>query len=213
MNKSVIVIGAGGHAKVVIEILREMGYQTDFCVGGHDSPDKCMNIPVLKGDEHLYKLRDDGYRLVFPAIGENKLREKLANLSLALGYELVNAISPFSRVSASAIIGKGIAIMSGAIVNAESEIKDLVIINTGASIDHDCCIGTCTHIAPQCALAGNVKIGENAFLGIGTNVIPNINIGDNTIIGAGGVVVSDIPSSVTAVGVPAKILNKGNKYE
>lgn len=209
MKKSVIVIGAGGHAKVVIEILWEMGYQIDFCVGGHDSPDKCMDIPVLKGDEHLHRLRDDGYLLLFPAVGENRLREKLANLALALGYELVNAISPSSRVSPSASIGKGIAIMSGVIVNAECEIKDLVILNTGASIDHDCYIGPSAHIAPQCALAGNVKIGQNTFLGIGTNVIPNIHIGDNTIIGAGGVVVFDIPSYVTAVGVPARILNKG----
>ena len=209
MKKSLIVLGAGGHAKVVIEILMEMGYQIDFCIGGHDSVDKCMDITVLKGDEHLYRLRDEGYSLIFPAIGENNLREKLANFALGLGYELVNAISPSSSISQSAILGKGIAIMAGVIVNAECEIKDLVILNTGASIDHDCYIGSCTHIAPQCALAGNVKIGKNTFLGIGTNVIPNINIGDNTIVGAGGVVVSDIPSYVTAVGIPAKILNKG----
>lgn len=211
MKKSVIVIGAGGHAKVIIEILREMGYQIDFCVGGNDSPDKCMDIPVLKGDEHLHRLRGEGYSLLFPAIGENKLRQKLADLALTLGYELVNAISPSSKISSSAIVGKGVAIMSGVIINAECEIKDLVIINTGASIDHDCYIGQSAHIAPQCALAGNIEVGQYVFLGIGTNVIPNIHIGDNTIIGAGGVVVSDIPSNVTAVGVPARILNKGKQ--
>lgn len=205
MKNSVIVLGAGGHAKVVIEILRAAGHQVSYCVGGEDSPPECMGVPVLHGDDHLFRLRDAGYSLVFPAIGSNTVRERAAAHATQIGYALVNAISPYAMVSPSLVLGKGIAIMSGVVINAQCQIDDLAIINTGATVDHDCHIGFCAHVAPQCALAGNVKVRKGAFLGIGTKVIPDITIGSNSIIGAGGVVISDIPSSTTALGHPAKI--------
>jgi len=207
-KKPVIVLGAGGHAKVIIELLRAAGYQVSYCVGGADSPDECMGIPVLKGDDHLPKLRQLGYSSVFPAIGSNAIRERAAAHVLDLGYELVNAISPHAIISPSLVLGKGIAIMSGVVINAQSTIDDLAIINTGATVDHDCHIGFCAHVAPQCALAGNVTVGAKAFVGIGTSIIPNKRIGDQSIIGAGSVVISDIPSSLTALGNPAKIVYK-----
>ncbi|MFA5171088.1 MAG: acetyltransferase [Sulfuriferula sp.] len=208
MKNSVVVLGGGGHAKVVIEILRAAGYQVNYCVGGEDSPATCLDVPVLQGDEQLIKLREAGNSLLFPAIGSNRIRERATAHAVTLGFELVNAISPFAIISPSVVLGKGIAIMSGAIINAESHIEDLAIINTGATVDHDCRIGFCAHIAPQCALAGNVTVGQRAFLGISTTVIPDITIGDNTMIGAGGVVISDIPSSTTALGHPARIFRK-----
>lgn len=211
VQKGVIVIGAGGHAKVVIEMLRDMGHYIDYCVGGDDSPEICMNIPVLKGDERLKQLREEGYAYAFPAIGDNTIREKMALLTLGLGYELLNAISPSAKISPSAVLGKGIAVMAGAVVNAECRIGDFVIINTGATVDHDCVVRNSSHVAPQCALAGNIEIGEKVFLGIGVKVIPKIKIGDRAIIGAGSVVLNDLPSDITAVGTPAKIIKmKGN---
>jgi UDP-perosamine 4-acetyltransferase len=208
MKNSVIVLGAGGHAKVVIEILRAAGHQISYCVGGEDSPKECMGVPVLLGDDHLFKLRDAGYSSIFPAIGSNLVRQRAAIHAVKLGFTLVNAISPYAIVSPSLVIGKGVVIMSGVVINAQCNIEDLVIINTGATIDHDCHIGVGAHVAPQCALAGNVKVGQGVFLGIGTVVIPDITIGSHSIIGAGGVVISDIPPSSTAVGNPAKILIK-----
>lgn len=204
MKKSVIVLGAGGHAKVVIEIVRALGYQVSYCVAGSDSPDDCMGVPVLKGDSHLPELRHFGHSLFFPAIGSNTIRERSTAHAVSIGYELINAISPNAIISPSLVLGKGIAIMSGVVINAQCKIDDLAIINTGATVDHDCHIGFCAHVAPQCALAGNVSIGSRAFLGIGTCVIPDVTIGDKSIIGAGSVVISDIPSSVTALGHPAK---------
>lgn len=208
MKNSVIVLGAGGHAKVVIEILMSAGHQVSFCVGGEKSPKECLGVPVLQGDEHLFKLRDAGYSLIFPAIGSNFVRQRAATHAVQLGFTLVNAISPYAIVSPSLVLGKGIAIMSGAVINAQCDIADLAIINTGATIDHDCHIGISVHVAPQCALAGNVKVGRGVFLGIGTVVIPDINIGNHSVIGAGSVVISDIPPSSTAVGNPARILLK-----
>lgn len=208
MRTEVIVVGAGGHAKVCVELLQAQGEKIAFCVGGLDSPDQCLGIPVLKGDEYLTQLILDGYLKVFIAIGSNKLRKRLADLAVNLGYQLVSAISPHAIISPSARLGDGVAIMAGAIINAEATIEDLCIINTGATVDHDCHIGNSAHIAPQCALAGNVIVGTQSFLGVGTKVIPEISIGESVIAGAGSVVISNIESGSTVVGVPAKVINK-----
>ncbi|BAL22593.1 acetyltransferase [Azoarcus sp. KH32C] len=210
MSRGVIVIGAGGHAKVVIELLVAGGHVVDYCVAGPGSPDRCLGIEVLSGDHHLHELFANGWRSVFPAIGANHLRERVAGQAREIGFKLVSAISPFAIVSPSATLGNGIAIMGGAVINAEARIDDLAIINTGATVDHDCHIGTCAHIAPQCALAGNVEVGPRAFLGAGTVVIPGITIGTGSTIGAGSVVVRDIPSSIMALGHPAKPVYKEN---
>lgn len=207
-TKGLIIIGAGGHAKVIIEIFREMGEKVDYCVGDLDSPDTCLGVTVLKGDEHLSNLYELGYKKVFVAIGDNFIRRRLADIAGHMGYHLINAISPNAVLSPSARLGKGIAIMSGTIVQADSVIEDLAIINTGATIDHDCQIGQAAHLAPQCVLAGNVIIGKAALLGIGCKVIPGMQIGQNATIGAGGVVISHIPDQTIAMGVPAKIVTK-----
>lgn len=208
MKSEIIVIGAGAHAKVCVELLRAMGEEVAYCVGKDDSPKLCVGVPVLTGDKHLSTLRSEGYFKLFVAIALNSLRTQLAELGLELGFELVNAISPRAVISPSAKLGHGIAIMANAVINAEAIIEDLAIINTGATVDHDCHIGRAVHIAPQCALAGNVKVGEYSFLGIGSKAIPDMQIGKYTTIGAGGIVVRDIDDGVTAVGVPAQILHK-----
>ncbi len=208
MKNQIIVLGASGHAKVCIELLRAMGEEVSYCVGREDSPDHCVEVPVLKGDENLVLLRNEGYYRAFIAIGSNRLRLRLASVVIGQGYQLVNAISPQACVSPTVRLGWGVAIMAGAVINAETSIGDLAIINTGAVIDHDCQIGKAVHISPQCALSGNVIIGDLSFLGIGCKVIPEIQIGEQVIIGAGGVVISNINSGATAVGVPAKVIKQ-----
>lgn len=200
----VVVVGAGGHAKVCIELLQAMGHAVAYCVGAEDSPAHCVGVPVLRGDAHLAALAAQGYTRAFIAIGNNRVRVKLADTALALGFELVNAISPRAVVSPSARLGRGVAVMAGALINADSTIGDLAIINTGASIDHDGVIGAGAHVAPQSALAGNVEVGAQAFLGVGCKVIPNIRIGAGATLGAGSVVIADVADGATAVGVPAK---------
>jgi UDP-perosamine 4-acetyltransferase len=206
MKSEIIVVGAGGHAKVCIELLRAMGETVAYCVGGDDSPGQCLGVPVLLGDENLARLRSEGYSRLFVAIGSNGLRERLGALGSEQGYELANAISPQAVISPSVTVGNGVAIMSGVVINAESVIEDLAIINTGATVDHECRIGRAAHIAPQCALAGNVTVGNQTFLGIGCKVIPEIRIGERVTIGAGGVVISHIAPGATAIGVPAKVI-------
>ena len=212
MKNEIVVIGASGHAKVCIELLQAMGKQVAYCVGGKDSPEHCVGVPVLKGDENLKHLYGEGYSWLFVAIGSNRLRERLAILAIKQGYQLVNAISPQAIISSTARLGTGVAVMAGAVVNAGSTIGDLSIINTGAIVDHDCRIGKAVHIAPQCGLAGNVTVGNLSFLGIGCKVIPKIEIGENVTIGAGGVVVAPIESGATAVGVPVRIIKHKKEY-
>ncbi len=204
-KSGVVVVGASGHAKVCIEILTAMGHEIACCVGSADSPSTCFDYQVLVGDDNLSKLFEDGYRQAFVAIGANHVRARLCLELQAMGFHLVNAISPSAVVSPSSEIGRGVAIMPNAVVNADSTIGDYAIINTGAVVDHDSRIADGVHIAPRCGLAGNVQVGERSFLGVGCSVIPEIKIGSDTIVGAGAVVVQDLPSSIVAYGVPAKV--------
>jgi len=206
VKDGVIVLGAGGHAKVVIEILQANGEKVDYCVGKMHGPDTCLGVPVLEGDEHIPLLRQRGYCRAFVAIGSNSIRERVAEVVRGDGYQLINAISPHAVTSPSAHLGDGIAVMAGAVINTAAVIDDLVIINTGATIDHDCRIGRSVHICPQCGLAGNVHVGAGAFLGTGATVIPGIQIGRRAVVGAGGVVIHDIPDGAVAVGVPARVI-------
>lgn len=208
MKDEIVVVGAGGHAKVCIEILREMGETVAYCVGDADALDRCVGVPVLRGDENLRDLYAAGYRRVFVAIGSNRLRNRLATFAIDIGYKLTNAIHPKAILSPTVRLGDGVAVMAGAVINAESNIDSLAVVNTGATIDHDCDIGKAVHIAPQCALAGNVKVGAFSFLGIGSKVIPERTIAENVNLGAGSVVITDLRKSGTFVGVPARRLNK-----
>lgn len=206
LNESVVVVGAGGHAKVVVELLRESGYEVFCCIGTTAANHTCLGAPVLIGDHHLSQLRAEGHVRSIVAIGDNLLRLRLMRIVRDIGYELVNAIGTNAKISPSAEIGRGVAIMNGAVINANAIIRDCAIVNTGATIDHDCQLGLGVHIAPQCGVAGSVSIGDGAFLGIGSVVIPGIKIGRNVILGAGSVVTSDLPPNVVAVGAPARIV-------
>ena len=208
VKENVIVLGAGGHAKVVIEILQANGETVDYCVSGTHGPDTCAGVSVLEGDEHLPLLRQRGYGRAFVAIGSNASRQRMADVVRRVGFQLINAISAHAVISPSVRLGGGIAVMAGAVINAASVIEDLVIINTGATIDHDCHIGSGAHIGPQCALAGKVTVGEGTFLGTGAKAIPGIQIGRRGTVGAGAVLIRNIPDGAVAVGVPARVIRQ-----
>jgi len=204
----VVIVGSGGHAKVVIELIRAEGrYQVKGCTGLGESGFVLGDVPILGTDSVLPAMLANGAKKAFVAIGDNHLRLRLLAQVLEMGFELINAVSPNAVVSPSATLGRGIAIMAGAIINASAEIGDGAIINTNAGVDHDCRIGRGAHIGPGSTLAGNVEIGCESFLGARTCVIPGVRIGSRAIVGAGSVVVRDVPDDVTAMGVPARISN------
>ncbi|MFD1179408.1 acetyltransferase [Paenibacillus puldeungensis] len=209
--EKIIIIGGGGHAKVVIDILQSM--ETYDIVGFTDNDDQHLSlcgIPYLGNDAILPALLEKGITKFCVAIGDNRLRKKLFHNLVTSGFKPASAISPFAYVSHHAKIGRGVVILPGAVVNSCATIEDNVIINTLSGVDHDCIIYSHAHIAPGASLTGNVTVGEGAFLGAGSKVIPGIEVGEWSIIGAGSVVLSNVPPNVTVVGVPAnKIANRG----
>jgi UDP-perosamine 4-acetyltransferase len=205
-SEAVVIVGSGGHAKVVIELIRAEGkYQIKGCTGLGEAGFVLGDVPVLGTDNVLPAVLANGAKKAFVALGDNHVRLRLLAKVSEMGFELINAVSPNAVVSPSASLGRGIAIMAGAVINASAEIGDGAIINTNAGVDHDCRIGKGAHIGPGSALAGKVEIGCESFLGAGTCVVPGVRIGSRVIVGAGSVVVRDIPDDVIAMGAPARV--------
>src|SRR6185369_9106388 len=144
------------------------------------------------------------------ALGDNTLRKKFADHARSLGMRLPVLIHPHAYVSPTAKIGDGTVVMAGAIVSTHVTMGEMCIVNTRASIDHDCLLGDYVHIAPGVTLAGNVTVGNGTLMGVGSCVMPGLCIGDDAIVGAGGVVIRDIPSNTTVVGCPAREILRKN---
>lgn len=197
-----MVIGAGGHAKVVVDTLQA----TQRTVIGFldDSPSLAgkiiYNLPVL-GSIRDYN-RFSAYDFLI-AIGNNQIRRQIADL-LAPTVMWANAIHPSAMLSPSVTTGQGVVVMGGVVINADTVIKDHVIVNTAASIDHDCVIDDFVHVAPGVRLAGNVTLKTGVFMGIGSIAIPGRTVGAWATVGAGATVIHDIPANVTAIGTPAR---------
>jgi UDP-perosamine 4-acetyltransferase len=204
MDDGVVILGAGGHAKVVIDVFRSAGVPVTRCLvpGGSGS---ISGVPVVEESEGLAELISTRSHRAFIAIGSNDVRRRLGLELRAAGVEFANAVSPTAYLASDVVLGTGILIAPHAVVNAASEIGDDAIVNTSASVDHDGRIGVAAHIAPGTHLAGNVQVGERAFLGVGTSVIPGISVGAGATIGAGSVVVRDIPAGARAWGNPARL--------
>ncbi|KRD62186.1 MULTISPECIES: acetyltransferase [unclassified Ensifer] len=204
-----LIVGAGGHAKVVIEIARARGFEPACCTDANPTPRTVLSVPVIGGDEQLEAIFASGIRLAVVALGDNALRVRLSRQLLDMGYALPALVSPGALVSGSASVGRSSVVMSGAVINAETIIGDFAIINTNASVDHDCSVGHGAHIAPAAAVTGAVRIGECAFIGAGAILLPNISVGSSAIIGAGAVVNRDVPTGAKFVGIPARPLSSG----
>jgi UDP-perosamine 4-acetyltransferase len=204
-TQQVVVIGAGGHAKVVIDILRsDARYEVIGCTG-HRQSGLLSGVQVLGDDEILSSLYEQEIRHAFVAIGNNAKRRELAMMLEHIGFTLINAVSRHAYIAPSVRLGRGVAVMPGAVINADAVIGSYAIINTGASVDHDSHIGEACHVAPGCHLSGNVHVGDGTLLGTGCTVIDGIDIGTDCIIGAGSVVVRPIPDQTLAYGVPARV--------
>ncbi|SFK72111.1 UDP-perosamine 4-acetyltransferase [Paenibacillus sp. 1_12] len=204
----VVIIGGGGHAKVIIDILKsDPEVEIIGCTDTH-AKGTVSGIRILGDDTILQDLYLSGIRHAVIAIGDNAERKRLASKAACIGFRYVNAISRFAYVSASVQLGVGIAIMPGSVIQPDAQIGDLAIINTNASIDHDCKIGALCHVAPGVTLSGRVVTGEGVFLGTGAKVIDGMHIGEWSIVGAGAVVVNALPDHCLAIGVPARIMRK-----
>jgi sugar O-acyltransferase (sialic acid O-acetyltransferase NeuD family) len=210
--RRVVIIGAGGHGREVAEILQHQARNGDNLevVGFVDDDQtlrgkKAGGLPVL-GDWRWFEGVDRTEVGVICAVGSPNICKLLTDRANGLGLSLVSAISPQALISPSAHFGKGVTIFPNVVVNTEVKIADSCILNVNVTVSHDTMIGRYCNINPAVNLAGNVIVGEGCYVGMGAKVIQGISIGDWSVVGAGAVVVRDIPGSVTAVGVPARII-------
>ena len=198
----IFILGGGGHAKVVVSTLEAKGYT----IAGifDDNRNKLSGIlSSFKYSGKLEQIVNSQIKRAIIAIGENSTRRKWAEKLADVHWETI--IHPTAYVHPSASIGKGSVIFAGAVVQPEVIIGEHCIINTGATVDHESVIGDYVHICPGANLGGNVHVGEGTFVGISSTIIQNITIGEWSVIGAGAAVVRDVPSNVTAFGVPARV--------
>jgi sugar O-acyltransferase (sialic acid O-acetyltransferase NeuD family) len=202
--RDIYIIGAGGHGKVVLDIINksEQYQAAAFLDDDSNLHNETINgLKVLGGSKEA--LADN--KAVIIAVGNNKIREKLFNLMKRNKIELINASHPNSVINTYTSLGNGIVVAAGAVINPNAVIEDNVIINTAVTVDHDCIIEKHVHLSPGVNLGGNVTVRRGAHIGIGATVLPGIKIGKNSVVGAGAVVTKDVPDDVTVVGVPAKI--------
>lgn len=206
--EKLIIFGTGGHAKVVVDLIKE---NTKYDIIGFISYDKkkfFCGKPVIGSDELFFKeliKKFINYKF-FIAIGDNLKRKQLFKKLVAKGFDLINIISKKAHIAKNVNLGKGIVVMNGAVIETDVKIGNGAIINTNSSINHDCDIGDFVHIAPGVNLAGNVKVKTCAFVGIGSCAIPGVVIGKNSIVGAGSVIVENIKEYSLYFGNPAKFI-------
>lgn len=204
MPDPLVVIGSGGHAKVVVEAALARTPQREIVIVD-DSPGSSgrsiLGIGIFGDRSRLDGLRE---MPVIVAVGENQARARLVSWLGEQGHSLESVVHPSAVVAQSVTVGAGVFISAGAIIIAEAQIGDGAIINTGASVDHDCVIGEAAHIAPGVHLCGNVRIGARTLVGVGSAVRPGVAIAADVVIGAGAVVVRDIAAPGTYVGNPAR---------
>lgn len=199
MRRTLAIIGAGGHGRVVADIARLNGYDVHFF-----DDDKSNKLSSGTVDEAL-KHKNMAFIV---AIGDNETRMNITNRISDLGLRLATLIHPRACIAADAVIAPGTVVMANAVVNSGAVICKGCIINTSAVVEHDCRIGDFTHISVNSTVAGTVTIGRLCFIGAGATIINNISISDSVIIGAGAVVVEDIMEKSTYIGVPARNIRK-----
>ena len=202
--KKLIIIGAGGHGRVVADCALATGQYQDIRFLDDCYPERKDNAlwSVIGTVKEFKQYIDEAVFIV--AFGNNKLREQVQSQLKAANATVVSIIHPRSIVSSHAHIGLGVVVCANATINIGATIDDGCIINTASTIEHDCNIGEFVHISPNSALAGGVTIGEHSWLGINSTVIECLTIAPNTQVGAGAVVISNTEEDSLYLGIPAK---------
>jgi sugar O-acyltransferase (sialic acid O-acetyltransferase NeuD family) len=202
-----VIVGAGDHGRVVLELLRAAGEQPDGFVEPADrhearEVDGLRVIGTLSGEPDWAA---GGTRFVV-ALGDNRARRDAFERCLALGLEPVAAIHPTARLLAGARVEPGAMVCAGAIIGLAARVGSNVIVNTGATVDHDDVLGQHSTVAPGAHLAGRVSLGEGAFVGIGASIREGLTVGEWATVAGGAMVVDDVPPGAQVAGVPARPL-------
>lgn len=210
----IILVGAGGHARVLIDVLRRAGFAPAAAVDRDQRLHGAVvdGVPVIGGDEAVLARDPAGVTLALgvgnvPAgtISGLSVREAACEFFTRRGYAFMTVVSRDAVVSAPAVLENGAQVITGAIIHPGCRIGAHAIVNTGARIDHDCVIGACSHIAPGAVLCGGVRVGPRTHVGASAVVIQGITVGEHAVIGAGAVVTADVPAGSAVLGIPARV--------
>jgi len=203
-----VVVGAGGHAGVLIAALKRAGTPPFGCVDPDPSKwgQSLLGVPVLGGDEQLDELRRREELQLVNAVGYT--RDPAARRGIwerfRGAYRFAVVRDPTGLVDDSAVLCEGAQVLAGAIVQTGARIGENAIINTGAQVDHDCRIGAHAHVAPGAVLSGDVKVGDSTLIGAGAVIRQGVCIGRGAVIGMGAVVIRDVADGMRVAGVPAR---------
>lgn len=214
--KKIVLIGGGGHSKVIIDIINSTKeYEIVGLTEKNSDVKSILDIPILGDDSILEELFNKGIEYAFISIGISegrKLRNILYNKVKKIGYKCPTLIHKQAIISSYSEIREGTCVMAGAIINPNTTIGINSVINTGVIIEHDCFIGNNIFVSPGSILAGGITVKDNSFIGMGSKILEGRIIGSNVTIGAGAVVTNDIPDNSVAVGVPAKVIKVKEKH-
>jgi UDP-perosamine 4-acetyltransferase len=209
----IVGLGAGTHAKSVLETLRSTGEFEPVALID-DDPGRAgadiLGVPVVHGEPALARVRADGVRHGFVGVGgveDSEPRRRVFERLRDASFDLPPLVHAAATVSRGARLGAGAQIFATAVVNVDAEVGDGAIVNTGAIIEHDCRIGAHAHVAPGVRLAGLVSVGAGAHIGIGAVVVEGIRIGAGALVAAGAVVVGDVDDGARVAGVPARAIS------
>ncbi|WP_158976800.1 acetyltransferase [Cellulophaga sp. L1A9] len=216
--KKVIVFGASGHAKVIIDILEKQNQYDIFGLIDSYKPKDALlfDYKILGSEDDLLALvKEHTIYGIIVAIGDNCTRKIITHKIQEVCPDLhfINAIHPNAILGKNVVLGAGTVVMPGAIINSDSKIGNSCIVNTNASVGHDSILNDFSSISPGVKMGGNLRLGFCSAISIGATVIENITIGDNTIIGAGAVVTKNFPNCIVAYGSPAKIIRERTENE
>jgi sugar O-acyltransferase (sialic acid O-acetyltransferase NeuD family) len=205
MNKRIVIIGAGGHGKVVADIAKKNGYDEIEFLDDNSAVKTCGGYPVIGKTSEALNIDAD----MIVGIGNAAIRRRIQE---SLDEDnIVTLIHPDAVVANDALIGIGTVVMAGSVINPGAEIGKGCIINTCSSVDHDCSIGDYVHISVGSHLCGAVTIEDEAWIGAGATISNNVSICSCSVIGAGAVVVGDIAEAGTYIGIPARKKGKEQK--
>lgn len=199
-EKELHILGAGGHAKVVVSLAQALGIRIAGIYADDTGVPLLENVPTLP----LSWVPDLPSTNGVIAIGSNAVRQRVASSYQQLSW--AHLIHPTAWISPDVKVGPGTIVMAGAMVQPGTQLGIHVIVNTSSSVDHDCRLNDFVHVAPGCHLAGNVTLADGVFAGVNSAFIPGIHVGAWSVVGAGSVVTQSLPANTTSVGVPAKVI-------